>query len=101
MTDLVKDRCSIALLPRTLPLQRMKVSQSEEGTSFLYVTLSFTPCGDHRLRLRCIEEIPWALYIEDITRWREDMNFMFEWQEQVSEILFLPREHKIQVRSTV
>ena len=20
--------------------------------------------------------------IEDITRWREDMNFMFEWQEQ-------------------
>ena len=22
------------------------------------------------------------LYIEDITRWREDMNFMFEWQEQ-------------------
>ena len=26
----------------------------------------------------------WLLlaYIEDITRWREDMNFMFEWQEQ-------------------
>ena len=22
-----------------------------------------------------------ADYIEDITRWREDMNFMFEWQE--------------------
>ena len=22
------------------------------------------------------------VYIEDITRWREDMNFMFEWQEQ-------------------
>ena len=21
-------------------------------------------------------------YIEDITLWREDMNFMFEWQEQ-------------------
>ena len=21
-------------------------------------------------------------FIEDITRWREDMNFMFEWQEQ-------------------
>ena len=21
-------------------------------------------------------------YIEDITRWREDMNFMFEWQTQ-------------------
>ena len=21
-------------------------------------------------------------YIEDSTRWREDMNFMFEWQEQ-------------------
>ena len=21
-------------------------------------------------------------YIEDITRWREDMNFVFEWQEQ-------------------
>ena len=23
-----------------------------------------------------------STYIEDITRWREDMNFMFEWQEQ-------------------
>ena len=23
-----------------------------------------------------------ATDIEDITRWREDMNFMFEWQEQ-------------------
>ena len=23
-------------------------------------------------------------YIEDIARWREDMNFMFEWQEQIS-----------------
>ena len=22
------------------------------------------------------------MYIEDITRWREDMNFMFEWQQQ-------------------
>ena len=43
--------------------------------------------------------------IEDITRLREDMNFMFEWQEQyltselsqTSEILFLPREHKIDI----
>jgi len=23
-----------------------------------------------------------VIYIEDITWWREDMNFMFEWQEQ-------------------
>ena len=22
------------------------------------------------------------MYVEDITRWREDMNFTFEWQEQ-------------------
>ena len=38
-------------------------------------------------------------YIEDITRWREDMNFIFEWQlktvfyeraQRVSKILFLP-----------
>jgi len=36
------------------------------------------------------------VYIEDITRWREDMNFMFEWQEQY-EILFLPREHKTHI----
>ena len=45
--------------------------------------------------------------IEDITRQREDMNFMFEWQEQylTSErservrvrILFLPREHQIHI----
>ena len=38
-------------------------------------------------------------HIEDITRLREDMDFMFEWQEQylTSEILFLPREHKIHI----
>ena len=23
-----------------------------------------------------------CIYIEDITRWREDMNFIFEWQKQ-------------------
>ena len=23
-------------------------------------------------------------YIEDITRWREDMNFMFEWQQDLT-----------------
>ena len=39
---------------------------------------------------------------EDITQWREDMNVMSEWQEQDltserSEILFLPREHKIHI----
>ena len=27
-------------------------------------------------------QVAQARYIEDITRWREDMNFMFEWQEQ-------------------
>ena len=32
-------------------------------------------------------------YIEDITRWREDMNFMFEWQEQ-----YLTRSLRLLVR---
>ena len=44
-------------------------------------------------------------YIEDITRWREDMNFIFECQykifyeraQRVSKILFLPRENKIHI----
>ena len=34
-------------------------------------------------------------YIEDITRWREDMNFMFEWQEQ-----YLTRSLRSLVRYT-
>ena len=25
-------------------------------------------------------------YIEDVTCWREDMNFMFEWQEQLERL---------------
>ena len=39
------------------------------------------------------------VYIEDIAGWLGDMNFMFEGQEQyfASEILFLPREHKIHI----
>ena len=32
-------------------------------------------------------------HIEDITRWREDMNFMFEWQEQ-----YLTSERSLLVR---
>ena len=27
--------------------------------------------------------IPFCYYIEDITRWREDMNFIFEWQNNI------------------
>ena len=44
------------------------------------------------------------IFIEDITRWREDMNFIFEWQnniyeraQRVSKILFLPLENKIHI----
>ena len=33
-------------------------------------------------RLRYLLQV-W--YIEDITRWQEDMNFMFEWQEQLKQ----------------
>ena len=38
------------------------------------------------------------VYIEDSTRWREDMNFIFDERAQrVSKILFLPRENKIYI----
>ena len=33
-------------------------------------------------RMRCDKLMTGVRYIEDITREREDMNFMFEWQEQ-------------------
>ena len=42
--------------------------------------------------LNCFDPVCQVWYIEDITRWREDMNFMFDF-----EILFLPREHKIHI----
>ena len=32
------------------------------------------------------------VYIEDVSRWREDMNFMFEWQKQYDGIDILVRE---------
>ena len=45
-----------------------------------------------------------VIYIEDITRWCEDINFIFEWQnniyqraQRVSKIPFLPRENKIHI----
>ena len=34
--------------------------------------------------------------IEDITQWREDMNFMFEWQNNTKQS-FLPQENKIHI----
>ena len=30
----------------------------------------------------CYNLLP-VRYIEDITRWREDMNFIFEWQNNI------------------
>ena len=41
------------------------------GGATLARILKILPGGQHSRK-----------YIEDITRWREDMNFMFEWQEQ-------------------
>ena len=35
-------------------------------------------------------------YIEDITRWREDMNFVFAWQEQ-----YLTSERRERVQDEV
>ena len=32
--------------------------------------------------VQCGRDLISNIYIEDITRWREDMNFMFEWPEQ-------------------
>ena len=32
---------------------------------------------------RTNKKSPYADYIEDITRWREDMNFVFEWQNNI------------------
>ena len=56
-----------------------------------------------RLTLSVCRVLPWCLLqIEDITRWREDMNFIsssgktifYERAQRVSKILFLPREIK-------
>ena len=32
--------------------------------------------------MRVVTQLFYTRYIDDITRWREDMNFIFEWQEQ-------------------
>ena len=37
----------------------------------------------------------YAKYIEDISRWREDTNFMFEWKEQCHQnIKFISLSHR-------
>ena len=41
---------------------------------FKFILISITDCPQNTLNS--------VKYIEDITRWREDMNFMSEWQEQ-------------------
>ena len=46
-----------------------------------------------RMRKADLASHPRKKYIEDITRWREDMNFMFEWQE-----LYLTSERSERVR---
>ena len=48
----------------------------ENATTTAHVRLMLEEFSEGRVYLQCIYNI------EDITRWREDMNFMFEWQEQ-------------------
>ena len=51
----------------------------------------------YKISLLMLKNISYIL--EDIIRWREDMNFTFKWQEQylTGEILFLPQEQKINI----
>ena len=51
----------------------------ENATTTAHVRLMLEEFSEGRVYLQCILK---KNYIEDITRWREDMNFMFEWQEQ-------------------
>ena len=44
------------------------------SSSLLAIECRYTVNPDNSRAMRAL--------IEDITRWREDMNFMFEWQEQ-------------------
>ena len=56
-------------------------------TVFSLETQYFSCCSLHFIKEQ--------LFIEDITRWREDMNY--ERAQRVSKILFLPRENKIHI----
>ena len=45
-------------------------------------TPKYAKVGDLTL-LTCLAENGNEMYIEDITRWRGDMNFIFEWQNKI------------------
>ena len=73
--------------PRAIPLAMITIRKSFMGFLFFPVmTMGL-----------CLAAL-WAagaplIYIEDITRWQEDMDFMFEWQE-----LYLTSERSERVR---
>ena len=46
------------------------------------VDWSSTPRVSHRT-MTLTAEFDSSLHVEDITRWREDMNFIFEWQNNI------------------
>ena len=76
----------------------MVVSRVINGNDRLRREIGIGEAEDLNIFCRCkmleqCRDFTLAIDIEDITRWREDMNFMFEWQEQ----LLLPREHKIHI----
>ena len=66
------------------------IPYSRPKRSDLYTLCQSKLLEDHTLHSGTYLHSP---YIEDITRWREDMNFMFEWQEQ-----YLTSERSEQVR---
>ena len=48
---------------------------------FLFSLKGMLPCSFY-LQETCKVYLK-SIYIEDITRWREDMNFIFEWQNNI------------------
>ena len=51
--------------------------------AFPLITTRICLTYDFNIHVMSIEQEDSSLYIEDITRWREDMNFIFEWQNNI------------------
>ena len=74
--DLLQRQKSLSPQRNLIPLRRQRFSQKFSST---HEAICRCDVSSHRVAATSRQT---CSYIEDITRWREDMNFMFEWQEQ-------------------
>ena len=65
-------------------MMMMRMMMTTTTTTTTTTTMMIMKCLFHNIKIHNSQMLQtYDVDIEDITRWREDMNFIFEWQNNI------------------